>query len=105
MGANAQHRTQADSSILSHVTNDVLAYGKTLRSESPLSNPSVPVPDTGALGTGGDAASGGLGLSFVGIAALVALAFLAAPRMIWALRTTRRLAAPQPFLSLLERPG
>jgi hypothetical protein len=55
---------------------------------------------------GAEAASGGLGFSFFfGIAALLALAALGVPSVIWTLATRARPVPPRPFLSLLERPG
>jgi hypothetical protein len=58
-----------------------------------------------AGGSGGGAAIGGFGIFFFGAAALLALALLAVSRLMWVLRTTGLLLAPQPFLSLQERPG
>jgi hypothetical protein len=42
---------------------------------------------------------------FFGVAALLALAALVVPSVIWTLAATGRPAAPRPFLRLLERPG
>jgi hypothetical protein len=46
-----------------------------------------------------------MGFFFFGIAALLSLAFLLVSRVSWNLRATARPLAPQPFVSLLERPG
>ena len=73
--------------------------------QAPVAGPSVVPPATGAAGSGGGAATGGFGIFFFGAAALLALALLAMSRLMWVLRTTVLLAAPQPFLSLQERPG
>jgi hypothetical protein len=55
---------------------------------------------------GAEAASGGLGsFFFFGVAALLALAALVVPGVIWTLATTARPVPPRPFLCLLERPG
>jgi hypothetical protein len=54
---------------------------------------------------GAEAASGGLGFFFFGVAALLALAALVVPSVIWTLATTPRPVPPRPFLCLLERPG
>jgi len=55
---------------------------------------------------GAEAASGGLGFFFFfGVAALLALAALVVPRVIWTLAATPRPVSPRPFLCLLERPG
>jgi hypothetical protein len=78
--------------------------GRGVTSRSPLPSSSVPLPDTGVYAGGGNAAGGGLGF-FFGVAALLALAVVVVPRVIWALDTTTRLAPPAPLLSLLERPG
>jgi hypothetical protein len=82
-----------------------LAHRSGLEGAPPWTNgPVIPLPATAPAG-GGGAANGGFGLYFFGIPALLALAFLVAPRLAWTLRTTVRLIRPQPFLSLLERPG
>jgi len=73
--------------------------------QTPVANPSGVPPVTGAYGTGGAAASGGMGFFFFGIAALLSLAFLLMSRVSWNLRATALPIAPQPFISLLERPG
>jgi hypothetical protein len=70
-----------------------------------VANPTVVPPATGAYGTGGGAATGGLGIFFFGIAALLALAGLIVPRLIWRLGTTAPPAVAPPFLALQERPG
>jgi hypothetical protein len=64
--------------------------------------PSPPVPSGSPIGGG---ASGGSGFFFFGVAALLALAGLVVPRVIGTVRATAAAAAPQPFRSLLERPG
>jgi hypothetical protein len=73
--------------------------------QAPVANPSGVPPVTGAFGSGGAAASGGMGFFFFGIAALLSLAFLLMSRVSWNLRATALPIAPQPFISLLERPG
>ena len=73
--------------------------------ETPVATPSVVPPVLGAYGSGGAAASGGMGFFFFGIAALLSLAFLLLSRASWNLRATALPIAPQPFISLLERPG
>jgi hypothetical protein len=72
---------------------------------SSLSGQSVSPLSSGSFGTGGRAAAGGFGLFFFGIAALAALGVLLAAGACSLLATTARLATPQPFISLLERPG
>ena len=69
-------------------------------------SPAAPVPGPSVFAGGADAAGGGLGFSFFfGIAALLALAALVVPSVIWTLAATVRPAPLRPFLSLLERPG
>jgi hypothetical protein len=46
-----------------------------------------------------------LGFFFFAIAALLVVAVLVVPRVIWTLCATARLAASRPYLCLLERPG
>jgi hypothetical protein len=74
-------------------------------SEPPVPRPWTPLSDT-AASPGADAAGGGLGFSsFCGVAALLTLMLAIVPGVIWALGATAQMAAPQPFLRLLERPG
>jgi hypothetical protein len=75
------------------------------RVASPQPDPvGAPIPVPGASTVGGSA--GGVGaMFFFGLAALLALAGLVRPRVISVLRRTTVVAAPQPFLALLERPG
>jgi len=58
-----------------------------------------------AVPAAGGAASGGSGFFFFGAAVLLALAGLLVPTVIGTVRTTVAVAAPHPFLCLLERPG
>lgn len=80
-------------------------HGSGFTIQAPVAGPSVLPTATGAYGGRGEAATGGFGLSFFGIAALLALSGLVVPRVVWTLRITARVAAPQPLVSLLERPG
>jgi len=59
----------------------------------------------GSSGTGGHVAAGGIGFFFFGAAGLLALVFLVELGALSALGVTARPPAPQPFVSLLERPG
>jgi len=68
-------------------------------------NPSAAPLNTGSFGTGGRAATGGFGLFFFGAAALLALAVELLLGASSPLRATARRTMPQPFISLLERPG
>ncbi|MGH2892149.1 MAG: hypothetical protein ACRDPM_02605 [Solirubrobacteraceae bacterium] len=99
--------TPASSSLAgSRGTPEHVVRGRRITSASPLPSSSVPLPDTAASAGGGSAAGGGLGsFFFSGIAALLALAVVVVPGVIWALAATARLAPTPPSLSLLERPG
>ena len=74
------------------------------RGPSPANPSAVPL-STGSFGTGGRAAVGGFGLFFFGAAALLALAVELVLGASSSLRVTARRMMPQPFISLLERPG
>lgn len=84
---------------------DRAAVGHRAPSVGPQPDPigaPAPVPDASTEG----GTAGGLGaFFFFGLAALLASAGLVRPRVLSVLRRTAKPAAPQPFLSLLERPG
>jgi hypothetical protein len=97
---------RADSSVSLHgVTDAAPGRGSGFESPPPPAKQSLPLPGVVTVGGGGEAASGGLGLFFFGIAGLLVLASLAVSGMSWALGATVRLPMPMPFISLLERPG
>jgi hypothetical protein len=75
-------------------------------SASPTPGSSAPNPGGGSVLSGVDfGAGGGPGFFFSSVAALLALAALFMPRVVWTLRTFAQACRPQPFLLLPERPG
>jgi hypothetical protein len=71
-----------------------------------LSSPSAPLPERAPFGPGAETtASGGVGLFFFSVVALMALIVLIVPRLSCHLRGVQELGTPLPFLLLLERPG
>jgi hypothetical protein len=77
--------------------------GRGTRAPSPA-NASVS-PLHGSLAPGGRPGAGGGGFFFFGAAEMLTLAFLVVLGALGALGVTGRPVAPQPFISLLERPG
>jgi hypothetical protein len=62
-------------------------------------------PEGTSAGSGADVANGASGISFFGVAGLLALVLAALPKLSFRLRLARELCAPVPCLGLLERPG
>jgi hypothetical protein len=92
--------------ILSLQIHSRTGTGRDARRAAPTPEPSpVGPPAPAPPAPVGGSASGGSGLFFFGLAALLALAGLAVPRVISTVRTATGVAGPQPFLCLLERPG
>jgi hypothetical protein len=75
------------------------------RSVARLPGPAAPLAPVPATSPAGGGASGGSGLFFFGNADLPALDGLLVPSVTGSVQTTVAVAAPQPFRSLLERPG
>jgi hypothetical protein len=68
--------------------------------------PSVPLPADGVSVGGAGAAGGGVSPFFLfGVAALLALAVVVVPGVIWTLAAIARVAVRPPLLALRERPG
>jgi hypothetical protein len=98
-------RIRTNLAPLHGVSGRALGRGSGFVGAPPPARQTVPLPAVSAFGGGGEAASGGLGLFFFGIAGLLVFSSLAVLGMSWALGATMRLPSPQPFICLLERPG